>query len=92
MHMTDKISLLITDDHGLVRQGTRAFLELQPDITVIGEAGSGEEAVRMAAEAGTRCGANGPCHARDRWRRGHAAGEAGQPALTGHRANFVSRR
>jgi two-component system, NarL family, response regulator LiaR len=48
--MIDKISLLITDDHALVRQGTRAFLELQPDLNVIGEAGSGEEAVRMAAE------------------------------------------
>lgn len=48
--MTDTISLLITDDHALVRQGTRAFLELQPDLNVIGEAGSGEEAVRMAAE------------------------------------------
>jgi two-component system, NarL family, response regulator LiaR len=48
--MTDKISLLITDDHALVRQGIRAFLELQPDLTVIGEADSGEVAVRMAAE------------------------------------------
>ncbi len=48
--MTEKISLLITDDHALVRQGIRAFLELQPDITVIGEADSGEAAVRMAAE------------------------------------------
>ncbi len=48
--MMDKISLLITDDHALVRQGIRAFLELQPDLNVIGEAGSGEEAVRMAAE------------------------------------------
>src|SRR5260370_6030875 len=48
--MTDTISLLITDDHALVRQGTRAFLELQPDLNVIGEAGSGEEAARMAAE------------------------------------------
>jgi len=48
--MTDKISLLITDDHALVRQGIRAFLELQPDLTVIGEADSGEAAVRMAAE------------------------------------------
>lgn len=46
----DKISLLITDDHALVRQGIRAFLELQPDLNVVGEAGSGEEAVRMAAE------------------------------------------
>jgi len=48
--MTDKISLLITDDHALVRQGIRAFLELQPDLTVVGEADSGEVAVRMAAE------------------------------------------
>jgi NarL family two-component system response regulator LiaR len=48
--MTDKISILITDDHALVRQGIRAFLDLQPDLTVVGEAGSGEAAVRMAAE------------------------------------------
>jgi NarL family two-component system response regulator LiaR len=48
--MTDNISILITDDHALVRQGIRAFLELQPDLTVIGEADSGEAAVRKAAE------------------------------------------
>lgn len=48
--MTDKISLLITDDHALVRQGIRNFLDLQPDLTVIGEADSGEAAVRIAAE------------------------------------------
>jgi len=48
--MTEKISLMITDDHALVRQGIRAFLELQPDLIVIGEADSGETAVRMAAE------------------------------------------
>jgi NarL family two-component system response regulator LiaR len=48
--MIDKISLLIADDHALVRQGIRAFLELQPDLTVIGEADSGEAAVRLAAE------------------------------------------
>ena len=48
--MTDKISILITDDHVLVRQGIRTFLELQADLTVLGEADSGESAVRMAAE------------------------------------------
>src|SRR2546429_9911159 len=48
--MTDKISILITDDHVLVRQGIRTFLELQADLTVLGEADSGEAAVRMAAE------------------------------------------
>lgn len=49
-NMSDNISLLITDDHALVRQGIRAFLELQPDLTVLGEADSGEMAVRMVAD------------------------------------------
>ncbi len=48
--MTEKISLLITDDHALVRQGIRTFLDLQPDLTVVGEADSGEAAVRLAGE------------------------------------------
>ena len=48
--MSDSISLLITDDHAMVRQGIRMFLELQPDLMVLGEADSGENAVRMAAE------------------------------------------
>jgi NarL family two-component system response regulator LiaR len=48
--MTDKITILITDDHAMVRNGVRMFLELQPDLQVLGEADSGEEAVRMAAE------------------------------------------
>jgi len=48
--MTETISILITDDHALVRQGIRDFLELQPDFTVIDEADSGETAARMAGE------------------------------------------
>lgn len=48
--MIDKISLLLTDDHAIVRQGIRVFLELQPDLVVVGEADSGEAAVRKAAE------------------------------------------
>jgi NarL family two-component system response regulator LiaR len=48
--MTDRITILITDDHALVRNGVRMFLELQPDLLVVGEADSGEGAVRMAAE------------------------------------------
>jgi NarL family two-component system response regulator LiaR len=48
--MTQPISLLIVDDHQLVRWGVRTFLATQPDIMVVGEAGSGEEALRMAAE------------------------------------------
>ncbi len=48
--MTDAITVLITDDHALVRNGIRTFLELQPDLLVLGEADSGETAVRMAGE------------------------------------------
>ena len=48
--MDEPITVLLVDDHALVRQGVRAFLETQPDITVVAEAGGGEEAVRCAAE------------------------------------------
>ena len=45
-----KISVLIADDHPMVRQGLRVFLEVQPDIEVVGEAGDGAEAARLAKE------------------------------------------
>lgn len=48
--MSESISVLISDDHALVRQGIRDFLELQPDLSVVGEADSGEAAVRLAGE------------------------------------------
>ncbi len=44
------IRVLITDDHGVVRQGLRMFLSLDPDIEVVGEAENGKEAVAMARE------------------------------------------
>ena len=44
------ITLLLVDDHALVRSGVRAYLETQPDVDVLAEAGSGEEAIRLAAE------------------------------------------
>lgn len=45
-----KISVLIVDDHTIVRQGLRTLLELMEDITVVGEAANGKIAVQMAAE------------------------------------------
>jgi NarL family two-component system response regulator LiaR len=44
------IRVLITDDHGVVRQGLRMFLSLDPDIEVVGEAENGREALAMARE------------------------------------------
>jgi len=43
----EKIKVLIVDDHQVVRQGLRTFLELQEDIVVVGEAGDGVVAVEM---------------------------------------------
>ena len=48
--MIEPISILIVDDHQLVRQGVRDFLETQPDLTVIGEAGTGNEAIRFTEQ------------------------------------------
>jgi two-component system, NarL family, response regulator LiaR len=42
------IRILIADDHAVVREGLRAFLELQDELTVVGEAGDGEEALVKA--------------------------------------------
>jgi len=46
----NRISVLIVDDHQVVRQGLRTFLELQPDIQVVGEAGAGQAAVDMVRQ------------------------------------------
>jgi DNA-binding NarL/FixJ family response regulator len=42
------ITVLLADDHTLVRQGLRVLLEAQPDITIAGEASNGREAVQLA--------------------------------------------
>lgn len=45
--MADKTRVIIADDHTVVRQGLRTFLEVQDDIEVVGEAADGEEAVAL---------------------------------------------
>jgi NarL family two-component system response regulator LiaR len=46
----EKIKVLIADDHQIVRQGLRTFLELQQEIVVVGEAGDGLTAVEMSRQ------------------------------------------
>lgn len=48
--MAELISVLLVDDHSMVREGVRAFLLTQTDILVVGEAGSGEEAIKLAEQ------------------------------------------
>jgi len=47
---TDKISVLLVDDHALVRRGFRRILEDEADIDVVGEASDGAEAVKLAKQ------------------------------------------
>src|SRR5437867_12617802 len=42
------ITVLLADDHTVVRQGLRALLEAEPDIEIAGEAGTGRQAVQLA--------------------------------------------
>jgi DNA-binding NarL/FixJ family response regulator len=48
--MTNKIRVILADDHAVVRQGIRRFLEEDPDIEVVAEASDGAEAVRLVEE------------------------------------------
>lgn len=50
MKMDRPITILLADDHVVVREGTREILERQANLKVVGEAGDGEEAVRLATQ------------------------------------------
>lgn len=47
--MSDPIRVLLVDDHAMLRAGFRTILDIQPDITVVGEAATGAEAVAQAS-------------------------------------------
>jgi len=48
--MSEKISLLLVDDQALLRAGMRIILDLEEDLTVVGEAENGREAIELYAE------------------------------------------
>jgi DNA-binding NarL/FixJ family response regulator len=48
--MEKKITVLLVDDHNLVRRGFRRMLEDETDMKVVGEAGDGDEAIKLAKE------------------------------------------
>jgi len=47
--VAETIRVLVVDDHAVVREGLRSFLDLQDGIEVVGEAADGEEAVAAAS-------------------------------------------
>jgi DNA-binding NarL/FixJ family response regulator len=48
--MTEPISILIVDDHEVVRKGLRSYLDTLPNYRVVGEASTGEEAIKIVEE------------------------------------------
>jgi NarL family two-component system response regulator LiaR len=48
--MSEPITVMIVDDHEMVRQGAKGYLEAQPDLVVVAEAENGEVAVQLARE------------------------------------------
>jgi DNA-binding NarL/FixJ family response regulator len=48
--MTDRLSVLLVDDHALVRRGFRRLIEDEADLTVVGEASDGQQAVEMTRQ------------------------------------------
>jgi two-component system, NarL family, response regulator LiaR len=50
MNESDQITILLVDDHAVVRQGLRAFLEANPDLVIVGEAANGQTAQQLAQE------------------------------------------
>jgi NarL family two-component system response regulator LiaR len=47
--MSNRIRILVTDDHAIIRKGIRAMLEIVPDMEVVGEAADGQTGVAQAA-------------------------------------------
>ena len=48
--MSNKINVILVDDHEIVRLGLKSFLNLQGDVEVVGEASNGREGVDLALE------------------------------------------
>ena len=67
--MTNRLRILLADDHAILRESLRAFLDFQPDIEVVGEAADGLEAIQEALrlQPDLIC-STWPCHTWVGWR------------------------
>ena len=72
------IRILLADDHTVVRDGLRALLERESDMTVVAEAADGRESVRLAEDGSARRGGDGPGDAEHERHGGHAPHSGGE--------------
>ena len=90
--MAEPIRVLLADDHAVVREGLRTFLELQDGIEVVGEAADGERGRRGGRAPAPRRRPDGPRHAAARRRRRDARAARAVPARARDRAHELRRR
>ena len=90
--MAEPIRVLIADDHAVVREGLRAFLELQEGIEVVGEAADGQEAVEAAGIPASRRDRARPRDAAARRGRGDADPARASAGRARDRAHELPRR
>ena len=63
--MTDPVRVLVADDQALVRGSFRVLVDTAPDLTVVGEAATGAEAVELAGHTEAKGRSDGCAYARD---------------------------
>jgi DNA-binding NarL/FixJ family response regulator len=61
------IRIVIADDHAVVAEGLRSLINAQDDMEVVGLAGNGRDAVRLASGDAGGHGGHGQCDARVEW-------------------------
>ena len=66
--MTNRIRIVIADDHDMLRKGISVFLDTTPDFELVGEATTGSEAIYPVPTSPARHRPDGFTHARDGWR------------------------
>ncbi len=84
-----KARILIVDDHPIMRVGIAAIINAQPNMEVIGQAGTAAEAVRLSRRCHPRRHPDGPPPARPQRRRGHPRDPRPHPQRPHHRPHHL---
>jgi len=90
--VADPITILVVDDHAVVREGLRAFLGLQDGFEIVGEAGDGDEALDEAGAAGYLLKNSQPAELARAVRAAHAGEAIIDPTVAARLVHALSKR